>query len=241
MDGPLVTHLFRRARRRAPVLLVAVVALMLVAPAAWAHVTVSSPDATPGGFGKLVFNVPTESATASTVRLTVALPAATPFAEVSAKSFPGWSVATTERHLAKPITNDDGFNLTKAVATVTWTAASGQGVAPGQFQEFELSVGPFPKGAAAIALPTVQTYSDGTIVRWIEPTPASGDEPEHPAPMLALPAATASNPVRAAAETTSAASGDDTDGLARWLGGVGLALGVAALATAILSTRRRTA
>jgi periplasmic copper chaperone A len=220
------------------VLLVAVVALMAVAQAASAHVSVSSPDATPGGFGKLVFRVPTESATASTVKLTVALPAATPFAEVSAKSFPGWTIATTERHLAKPIKTDEGFNLTKAVSTVTWSAAAGQGVAPGEFNEFELSVGPFPEGTAAIVLPTVQTYSDGTVVRWIEPTPASGAEPEHPAPTLELAATPASAAVRP--QATSAANGGDTDGLARWLGGVGLVLGALALVIAILSTRRRT-
>jgi periplasmic copper chaperone A len=240
-----MTHLFQRARRRAPVLLVAVVALMAVAPAASAHVTVSSPDATPGGFGLLVFTVPTESATARTVKLTVALPATTPFAQVSAESLPGWSVATTERHLDKPVTNDDGFNLTKAVSTVTWTAAAGQGVAPGQFTEFELSVGPFPKGTDGIVLPTVQTYSDGTVVRWIEPTPASGAEPEHPAPMLELAAAPASAPVTPPAtvrpQATSSANSVDTDGLARWLGGAGLALGAVALLVATLSMRRRTA
>lgn len=238
-----MTQRFRRARRRAPVLLVAVVALLAVAPAASAHVTVSSPDATPGGFGKLVFTVPTESATASTVKLTVTLPAATPFAQVSAKSFPGWSVATTERHLDKPIKNDDGFNLTKAVSSVTWTAATGRGVAPGQFNEFELSVGPFPKGTASIALPAVQTYSDGTVVKWTQPTPPSGKEPDHPAPTLELApsAAPAVAAVKPVSETTSAARGEGTDGLARWLGGAGVAIGVVALSIAILSTGRRTA
>jgi uncharacterized protein YcnI len=238
-----MTHVFRRARRRAPVLLFMVVALLAITPAASAHVTVSSPDATPGGFGRVVFNVPTESATASTVKLTVTLPAETPFAQVSAKSFPGWSVATTERHLDKPIKNDDGFNLTKAVATVTWTAAAGQGVAPGQFNEFELSVGPFPKGTAAISLPTVQTYSDGTVVKWTQPTPASGKEPDHPAPTLELApsAAPAGATVKPVSHTTSAARGEGTDGLARWLGGAGVAIGVVALLIAILSTRRRTA
>ena len=77
-----------------------------------------------------------------------------------------------------------GFTLTKAVSTVTWTAAEGQGVAPGEFNEFELSVGPFPKGADPIVMPAAQTYSDGEVVQWDEPTPASGDEPEHPVPTL---------------------------------------------------------
>jgi periplasmic copper chaperone A len=239
----MITSL-RRARSRAPVLLVAVIALMAVAQAASAHVTVSSPDATPGGFGKLVFRVPTESATASTVKLTVTLPAATPFANLAAKELPGWSVTTTERKLAKPITDDDGFNLTKAVSTVTWTAAKGDGVPPGEFQEFELSVGPFPKGGGAISLPTVQTYSDGKVVTWNEPTPASGDEPENPVPTLKV--ATSTGGVSgveqtAAKETTSAASRDETDGLARWMGGTGLALGVVALLIAVRATRRRAA
>jgi periplasmic copper chaperone A len=236
-------QLLRRARRRAPFLLILVVGLLAVAPAASAHVTVSSPDATPGGFGKLVFRVPSESATASTVKLTVTLPSDKPFANVSAKTLPGWSIATTEEKLDKPIKNDDGFNLTKAISTVTWTAAKGQGVAPGQFNEFELSVGPFPKGTAPIALPAVQTYSDGTVVKWNEPTPASGDEPENPAPTLKLTVATGpvDAPTVPVAATSTTSGGGATDGLARWLGGAGLALGVVALVLAILSTRRRTA
>jgi hypothetical protein len=31
-----------------------------------------------------------------------------------------------------------------------------------------------------------QTYSDGEVVRWIDSTPKSGEEPEHPAPTLEL-------------------------------------------------------
>jgi hypothetical protein len=31
-----------------------------------------------------------------------------------------------------------------------------------------------------------QTYSDGTVVEWDQPTPASGEEPEHPAPTLTI-------------------------------------------------------
>jgi periplasmic copper chaperone A len=245
-------HLLRRARRRTSVFFVTLVALLAIAPAASAHVTVSSPDATPGGFGKLVFRVPSESETASTVKLTVTLPADTPFANVSAKTMPGWSVATTEKKLDKPIKNDDGFNLTKAISTVTWTAEKGQGVEPGEFNEFELSVGPFPEGSAPITLPVVQTYSDGEAVTWNEPTPASGEEPEHPAPTFELAAATAPTaaptagtsadaPTTAESANVTASGGDTTDGLARWMGGIGLALVVAALVVAILSTRRRAA
>jgi periplasmic copper chaperone A len=238
-----MTRLLRHTRH-ATVLLIAVAATMAIAPAASAHVSVSSPDASPGGFGKLVFLVPTESETASTVKLTVTLPADTPFAEVSAKSLPGWSIATTAKHLAKPITTDEGFTLTKAVSTVTWTAGKDQGIAPGQFNEFELSVGPFPKGTDAITLPTRQTYSDGSVVTWDQPTPASGKEPEHPVPTLKLessPAAPGHNPVTPVAEHSSAVGSGETDGLARGLGSAGLALGAVALLIAVRSTRRRAA
>jgi uncharacterized protein YcnI len=238
-----MTRLLRRTRY-ATVLLLAVAATMVIAPAVSAHVSVSSPDASPGSFGKLVFRVPNESETASTVKLTVTLPADIPFAEVSAKSLPGWSIATTEKHLDKPITTDEGFTLTKAVSTVTWTAGKDQGIAPGEFNEFELSVGPFPKGIDAITLPTRQSYSDGSVVSWNQPTPASGKEPEHPVPTLKLvssPTATGNDPVTPVAEHSSAAGSDGTDGLARGLGGAGLVLGAVALLIAVLSTRRRAA
>ena len=154
----------------------------------------SSPDAAPGGFGKVVFRVPTESDTASTTELTVTLPSKTPFAFVSTKPVSGWTVGTTERTLDEPV-KAEGFTLTKAVATVTWTA-TGKGLGPGQFEEFELSVGPFPENVDELSMPATQTYSDGTVVEWDEPTPASGEEPEHPAPTLDLSEAAARRTVR---------------------------------------------
>ena len=41
------------------------------------------------------------------------------------------------------------------------------------------------------ACPATQTYSDGTIVKWDQPTPPGGAEPEHPAPEIALTGAKA--------------------------------------------------
>ncbi len=228
----------RRTTRLAAVLAASSLAVVATALPAFAHVTVSSPDASPGGFGKVVFRVPTESAKASTTGLTVALPTDTPFAFVSTKPLPGWTVKTTERKLDKPIKDDDGFNITKAVATVTWTAAPGQGVGPGQFEEFELSVGPFPKGTGSLSLPATQTYSDGTVVKWDQPTPAGGEEPEHPAPTLKLSAPSGD---AAAAPASSTTSTDGSDTLARWLGGAGLVLGLLALVLALVPRRRHPA
>lgn len=223
--------------------------MLVSALPASAHVTVSSPDAAPGGFGKLVFRVPTESDTASTTRLQVTLPAKTPFAFVSTRPVAGWKVATKEQKLSKPV-KAEGFTLTKAVGKVTWTAGPAQGIKPGQFQEFELSVGPFPKGASSLSLPAAQTYSDGTVVRWNQPTVAGKAEPEHPAPTLTLSAGTSTAPSGDTQQTASAGTAGtagtaapaqigSTDSLARWLGGIGIVVGAAGIAAAVLGRRRR--
>jgi uncharacterized protein YcnI len=199
--------------------------VLATAVPAVAHVSVSSPDAEPGGFGKLVIRVPTESATASTTRLRVTLPRSTPFANVSVRPVTGWTVAFQVRRLDKPVTSDDGFTLTRAVSTVTWTAGAGHGIKPGEFDEFELSVGPFPRAAASVALPTVQTYSDGTVVRWDQPPAAGKPEPAHPVPTLSLSSAPRS--------PAASAPADSSDAVARWLGGAGVVLGVAAVVVTV--------
>jgi uncharacterized protein YcnI len=234
----------RRAAVRAVTLLVAASVLGLTAalPVA-AHVTVSSPDASAGGFGKLVVRVPTESDTASTTKIEIKLPADTPFARVSSKPHAGWTVTTTESKLAKPV-ESGGFTLSKAVATVTWAASKGGGIKPGQFDEFELSVGPFPKGAATLSLPATQTYSDGTVVKWLDARTAGDKEPEHPAPTLAVVPAdstggVATQGVAAATDTKATAPAVGSDAAARWMGGGAVALAAAALAVALLGARGR--
>lgn len=166
-------------------------ALVGVASVASAHVTVSSPDASAGGFGKIVFRVPTESETASTTRVTIGLPQKTPFAFVSTQAKPGWTVKLTEVDHATPIKVGD-FTVSKTVSAVTWTA-TGAGAGPGQFDEFSISVGPVPK-VKTLDFTAEQTYSDKTVVRWNQVQKGSA-EPEYPAPTLTL--AAADSPVKA--------------------------------------------
>jgi uncharacterized protein YcnI len=180
--------------RAAAVAAVAAVAVAVVgAPtAASAHVTVSSDDATRGGEGVLTFRVPTESATASTTKLQVQLPTATPIASVLVQPTPGWTFRTVTTKLATPITNDDGDKVTAAVSEIDWSANSAAtATKPGEFQQFVVSLGPLPD-TATLKFGAIQTYSDGTVVKWIEsPAPGSTVEPDHPAPVLTLAAATA--------------------------------------------------
>jgi periplasmic copper chaperone A len=226
--------------------------VLLAAMPASAHVTVSSPDAAPGGFGKLVFRVPNESDTATTTKLQVQLPTDTPFASVSTKPMPGWTVDAEPTKLPEPV-DVNGATVTEAVTSVTWTAQSGGGIAPDQFDEFEISVGPFPEDVEAMSFPATQTYDDGEVVRWsqpVDPDASEAEEPEHPAPALELASAGetahdghgaggAQQPeVTEPVSSTSAASSSDSDTVARTLGGIAVVLAAVALARSLLAGRR---
>lgn len=121
---------------------------------------------------------------------------------------------------------------------MTWTADPGVSVPPGQFQRFVVSAGPLP-GDAEISFDAQQTYSDGSVVDWNQPTEAGGEEPEHPAPTLTLAEGTGEGEHDHGSghdsEATSAADDHDdaTDNTARYLGGAGLVLGALGAALGI--------
>ena len=138
----------RPLARLAVIVLAASLAVLASAGLASAHVGVSSPDATPGGYGKVTFRVPNESDTASTVRIRIQIPTDEPLASVSLMPVPGWTATLTRTPLDPPVTDDDGNQITEAVSVVEFAATAG-GIGPGQFQEFALSGGPFPEAARA--------------------------------------------------------------------------------------------
>ncbi|WP_223693160.1 YcnI family copper-binding membrane protein [Leifsonia poae] len=218
--------------------------LLLAAPlAASAHVRIDPDSAAAGSYATLSFKVPTESATAGTVKLVVDLPTDTPFTSVTYQPLAGWTTTVDTEKLAKPVKTDDG-TITEAPVRVTWTADSGVQIAPGQFQLFTISAGAVPN-TGQVLLPAHQTYSDGTVVNWADKTPASGKEPEHPAPTLyvndPVPAGESANPVVATTSPAPAAPTADpaADAVAIGLGIGGLALGAIALVVAVFAATRR--
>jgi uncharacterized protein YcnI len=203
-----------------------------------AHVTVSSPNASPGGYGTVVLTVPNESGTANTTRVQVQVPDATPLAQVLVQPVPGWTATTTKRQLAQPLTDDDGGSTSTVVSVVDFTATAG-GIAPGQFQQFSLSAGQFPdKGSFTFNV--VQTYNDGTQAAWIDPTVPGQPEPEHPAPVLRLSSASAADGTTAPAPA-AAASDSSPSGVALFLAILALAVALAAVVLAVLNRRRTVA
>jgi uncharacterized protein YcnI len=221
--------------------------LFVMAGPALAHVTVHGPEAAQGGFAKLTFQVPTEK-NIPTTKVEVDLPAAQPLAFVSVKQHPGWTITVTKSKLAKPL-EAEGEKITEAVSKIVWAAQKGQGIKPGYFDEFDISAGFLPK-ADTMLFKALQTYSDGSVVRWIELPRKDGTQPDHPAPVLHLaasdgahaamdssPSATPSPAASAGTQDVSRSTpvtvrSSTSDGTARGLGGT--ALGIALLA-ALLS------
>ncbi len=149
-----------------------------------AHVHVDPSSAAAGGPATLTFRVPNERDVATT-KVAVKLNATQPLAAVVAQPVPGWTVDVTKEKLTAPIDGPDG-KVTEVVSVVTW---SGGTIAPGATGAFAVTVGKLPAGATQVVFPTIQTYSDGEEVSWIDPPGAPGDpEPEHPAPTLQLTA-----------------------------------------------------
>jgi uncharacterized protein YcnI len=207
------------------------------AAAASAHVTVSAVGATSGGSDQLItFRVPTESATASTVELQVKLPTNTPIASVLVAPHTGWTDTVSTVKLAKPIVTDDGA-IAEAVSEITWKADSpAEGIKPGQFDQFIIIAGQLPT-TPSLTFPAVQTYSDGSVVSWIEvAAKGSTAEPDHPAPVLELPSSTSPtvSTTRVVTKATSSSSGTATTGVV--LGAIGVVLGAGSLVVAL---RRR--
>jgi len=209
-----------------------------------AHVTVTPNSAEAGSYSLLTFKVPTESATASTVKIEVELPTKTPLASVSYVPVAGWTTTLTTETLPTPVKVGEN-EITEAITKVTWVAAAGSGVQPGQLQLFPLSVGPIPD-TGKLVLPATQTYSDGTVVNWN----GTGDDAEHPAPTLFVneqpPAdhhgggasVSAEHDPASADGDSSTGSEPSTDPIARGLGIAGLVVGAVGIVLAVVGRRR---
>jgi len=231
----------RPLARLGVVVLAALLTVLASAGLASAHVSVSSPDASAGGYGKIVFRVPNESDTASTVKIRIQIPTKPPFASMSVQPVPGWTATTTKAPLDPPVTDDDGNKISEAVSVVEFSATAG-GIAPGQFQEFALSGGPFPD-ASSLVFPVVQTYSDGSESAWIEPSVEGQAEPEHPAPVLSLAADKAASASGGAADPTTTvhehtATTNQPAGLALFLALLALVIAIAGVVLGLRATRR---
>ncbi|MFD5569625.1 YcnI family copper-binding membrane protein [Streptomyces cadmiisoli] len=248
-----------KASRIAAVGALAASAVVVLSSPALAHVSVQPEGAAAkGDYATIGFKVPNERDNASTTKLEVNFPVEHPLSSVMPQPVQGWDIKVTKSKLDKPI-EAHGRQITEAVTKVTWTA-EGDGVEPGFFQKFPVSVGALPEDADEMVFKAIQTYSNDEVVRWIEVPQEGQEEPENPAPVLKLSEAeegghghgssgpddeadksTEQTDDTSASATTTAAEepADSTDTTARVLGVVGIVVGAAGVAYGVLAGRRR--
>ena len=157
-------------------ILAAALGALAVPASAQAHVSLH-PNILPSGSGPTVdVRVPNETSNARTVKVDIQIPPG--FTFLAPEPLAGWAVRIKTEKLAKPIKTDDG-TVTEQPTQITWTAAKGKGTPANEFQNFPLQMVVPGKDGDVLSFKTVQTYSDGSVVRWIDAA-----EGEHPAPTV---------------------------------------------------------
>jgi periplasmic copper chaperone A len=155
-------------------------ATMLVVPAsAQAHISLHPNTIPAGAFATLDVRVPGEQEGAYVKKVDTLFPQG--FTGVDYENVPGWTAKVIEAKLATPIV-EDGETIDTEVSQIVWTWSGPLGrVNNGQFINFPLSLAiPADATGKALEFRTVQTYSNGQIVHWIDPSLSA----EHPAPRI---------------------------------------------------------
>lgn len=229
--------------------MIATAAALLAPAAAQAHISLHPNTIPAGAFATLDVRVPGEQEGAYVTKVDVLFPSG--FTGVDYENVPGWSVKVIETKLSTPIT-EDGETINTEVSQIVWSWTGPLGkVENGQFINFPLSLA-IPENATGKALEfkTVQNYSNGQVVHWIEPSLTA----EHPSPRINVTAkgglieevagheagpeagetaAGSSAAAPAAATTTSSSGASKGLGIAALvIGALALIIGLAALAAA---------
>jgi len=161
-----------------------VAAWVLLTPvAAQAHISLHPNTIPAGAFVTLDVRVPGEQEGAYVRKVDVLFPAG--FTGVDYENVPGWATHIIEAKLATPI-KEDGETIDTEVSQIVWIWTGPLGkINNGQFINFPLSLA-IPADAAGKSLEfrTVQTYSNGQIVHWIDPSLTA----EHPSPRINITA-----------------------------------------------------
>jgi uncharacterized protein YcnI len=214
---------------------VSLATVLLGAGIAAAHVETDPGQATKGDESTITFRVPNEEDSAGVVKLEVSFPLDHPVPEANTTPIPGWTAAVAMTTLPKPV-HQNNSDVKNAVQTVTWTADPGTQIKPGEFLRFSVLAGPLADNTDKLTFKALQTYSNGDVVRWIDPPAADGaPEPEHPAPTLKLVSDQADDAPAKPADAAPTATSDTT---ARWLGGAGLVVGILGLALGLVIAAR---
>lgn len=157
---------------------------LLVAAPASAHVSPDVREVAAGSYNDVQFGVGHGCEDSPTTSIEMQVPeqlnSVTPFVT------PGWDISVETETLDEPIADSHGNEVTERDNVVTWTAQEGEALPDGQKIQFGLSFqAPGDAEGETMFFPTVQVCEEGTN-DWIAQWDGTGDEPDYPAPAVAV-------------------------------------------------------
>jgi uncharacterized protein YcnI len=160
--------------------------LALSAPAA-AQVSIVPDRVAGGGTQTFAFRLANERADTKSTRLELVFPQNPPVAYVEVAPAQGWTVTVRPRPLDPPL-QAGGKVISEVAGTLVF---EGGAVAPRQFEQFLVTMGPLPADGRLLFQAT-QTFANGAIAHWNETT--------SPAPAITFGSGPAPAPGSAAAQ-----------------------------------------
>lgn len=155
-------------------------AALVVAPAiAGAHVEIA-PDSKLSADGTITgtLTVPNECTGSATSSLDLNFPGTPALTNVTVAPVSGWTATPTSD------------SATKAITKLTFTGS----VSGSDEVKFALTFAGVPAGTDSISFTALQHCTNSDTIRWVQPTPAGGAEPEFPAPVLDVAQSSAAHP-----------------------------------------------
>ena len=159
--------------------------MLVAAGTAAAHVEITPSSLPKGGDAMFSFSVPNEEQGANTIGFEVTFPTKTPIASVQRE---------THDRLDDHDRDDEARQADAPPTTVRSPRRCRRSRGPrppaashrGSSTSSRCRPARSPRRPSKLEFKALQTYNDGTIVRWIDPVVKGTPEPEHPAPTVTL-------------------------------------------------------
>ncbi len=176
-------------------LLTAVLGVLALAPPTAAQVSIVPDRVDGGGTHTFAFRLANERADTKSTRLELVFPPTPPVAYVKVDAPPGWTATVRPRPLNPPV--EAGGTVVREVADTL--VVEGGAVAPRQFEQFLVTMGPLPADGKLLFEAT-QAFANGTVAHWNQAT--------SPAPAITFGAGPVAPAAEAGAQQPVPAAGD---------------------------------
>jgi uncharacterized protein YcnI len=146
-------------------LLTAVLGVLALTPPVAAQVSIVPDRVDGGGTRTFAFRFANERADTKATRLELVFPRTPPVAYVKVDPAPGWTATVRSRPLNPPI--EVGGKVVREAADAL--VVEGGAVAPRQFEQFLVTMGPLPADGR-LPFEATQTFANGLVAHWNQAT-----------------------------------------------------------------------